>query len=216
MANIKETIVSAKTIDAATAAGAEQLGVSTDRVSIEIIEEPKKGILGIGAADAKVRVFYEISPAEIAVDFLETVLKNLNMNASVRIDAEEEDGAVVSINGDGLGALIGRHGDVLESLQYLTSLAVNKAFGEYFRISVDIENYRAKRAESLKGLAAKMSEKVLKYNRSFALEPMSSYERRIVHSACQEIDGVGTYSIGEGTERKVVIAPEAKIRKKSD
>ncbi|MBQ1206531.1 MAG: hypothetical protein IIX67_04915, partial [Clostridia bacterium] len=101
-------------------------------------------------------------------------------------------------------------GDVLDSIQYLATLAANIEKSGFYRVTVDVEGYREKRAETLRGVAKRMSEKVLKYKRSFALEPMNAYERRIIHSACQSIDGVTTRSIGEGADRKIVISPEKK------
>ena len=127
-------------------------------------------------------------------------------------DGETREGVLITVNGEGLGVLIGHHGDVLDSLQYLASLAANRGSKEYFRVSVDIENYRAKRKETLEQLAKRMAEKALKYNRSFALEPMSSYERRIIHTACQNIEGVTTYSVGNDGERKVVVSPDKKSK----
>lgn len=217
---MKETIQNAKTVQAAVEAGAAELGVDVSRVTYEVLEEPKKGILGIGAADAIVKVIYEETPADKAEAFIRTVLADMGLNADIEVTPETEtdengeirEGALISINGEGLGLLIGHHGDMLDSLQYLTSLAANRGNEGYFRISVDIENYRSKRKEVLEQLAKRMADKALKYNRSFALEPMSSYERRIIHTAVQEIEGVTTYSVGNDTERKVVVAPDKKSK----
>lgn len=209
----KEIVATGKTVDDAVLAGAAALGKPVDKVKFEVIEEGRKGILGIGACDAKVRVYIENTPANIAVDFLETMLKNMNINAQVNIENEDEEGALISVNGENLGLLIGRHGDVLDAVQYLATLAANKDRENFYRITIDIENYREKRAETLRALARRMSEKVLKYKRSFALEPMNAYERRIIHTECQNIEGVTTYSIGDGADRKIVIAPEGKVRK---
>lgn len=217
---MKETIQNAKTVQAAVEAGAAELGVDVSRVTYEVLEEPKKGILGIGAADAIVKVIYEETPADKAEAFIRTVLADMGLTADIEVTPETEtdengetrEGALISINGEGLGLLIGHHGDMLDSLQYLTSLAANRGNEGYFRISVDIENYRSKRKEVLEQLAKRMADKALKYNRSFALEPMSSYERRIIHTAIQEIEGVTTYSVGNDTERKVVVAPDKKSK----
>lgn len=210
----KEIITTGKTVDEAVAAGAAQLGKTVDSVKHEILEEPRKGILGIGASAAKVKVYFEETPAIIAVDFIETMLKNMKIDATVSLDNEDSEGALISVGGDNLGILIGRHGDVLDSIQYLTTLAANKGKDDFYRITVDIENYREKRAQTLQSLARRMSDKVLKYRKSFALEPMNAYERRIIHSECQNIAGITTYSIGDGAERKIVIAPEGKSKNK--
>lgn len=207
---LKQTIASAKTVDLAVEAACAELGVSRDAVDIEILEEGKKGILGIGAVDAKVSVTIKSTPALKALEFIENIVNNMSLNAKVEIAEEDEEGATITINGDNLGILIGRRGDVLDSLQYLATLAANIQKKDFYRVTVDVQGYREKRAETLRGVAKRMSEKVLKYKRSFALEPMSSYERRIIHSACQEIEGVTTRSIGEGADRKIVISPEKK------
>ena len=142
----------------------------------------------------------------------------MKLDAEVKITGETEKEIKLEIVGKGLGSLIGYHGEVLDSLQYLTYLAVNKGessedeekSGEKskgsIRISIDIENYRAKREETLKGVAKKAAERALKYGRSVTLEPMNAYERRVIHATIQDIDGVATHSVGQDKDRKVVIS----------
>lgn len=207
---LKETVATAKTVELAVNAACEELGVAPDAVDYVVLEEPKKGILGIGACDAKVSVTLKETPAIRAYDFIEALIKNMNLNATVEILEQDEEGVYIAINGNDLGLLIGRRGDVLDSLQYLATLAANIEKKGFYRVTVDVQGYREKRAETLRGVAKRMSEKVLKYKRSFALEPMNAYERRIIHSACQNIEGVTTRSIGEGADRKIVISPEKK------
>jgi len=207
---LKQTVATAKTIDLAVSAACAELGVTPDDVSYEVLEEPKKGILGIGACDAKVSVTLKMTPALRAYEFIENLIKNMNIDASVEITSQDKEGVCISINGEHLGVLIGRRGDVLDSLQYLATLAANIEKSGFYRVTVDVQGYREKRAETLRGVARHMSEKVLKYKRSFALEPMNAYERRIIHSECQNIAGVTTRSIGEGADRKIVISPEKK------
>ena len=207
---LKQTVASAKTVDLAIDAACAELGVTREEVNVEVIEEGKKGVFGIGAVDAKVSVTVKSTPALKAVDFIETLIKNMGLEATVEITSQDDEGVCISINGKNLGLLIGRRGDVLDSLQYLATLAANIEKSGFYRVTVDVEGYREKRAETLRGVAKRMSEKVLKYKRSFALEPMNAYERRIIHSACQDIAGVTTRSIGEGTDRKIVISPEKK------
>ena len=207
---LRETVATAKTVELAVNAACEELGVAPDAVDYVVLEEPKKGILGIGACDAKVSVTLKETPSIRAYDFIEALIKNMNLNATVEILDQDEEGVYIAINGNDLGLLIGRRGDVLDSLQYLATLAANIEKKGFYRVTVDVQGYREKRAETLRGVAKRMSEKVLKYKRSFALEPMNAYERRIIHSACQSIDGVTTRSIGEGADRKIVISPEKK------
>lgn len=243
-----EIIVKAKTVEEAVALGAEKLGKSVDEVNYTVIEEAKKGFLGMFSAEAEVKVYcddeqtqvtdilkeaenYEVEQSESAedlppvqekvVEFLNTIIADMGVQASasvVRIDERlSENGKTyekdihIEINGKGLGMLIGRHGDVLDSLQYLSNIVVGRYpkrtdKHEYVRIVLDIENYRLKRAETLKALARRMASKVLATGRNFTLEPMSSYERRIIHSEIQLVSGVHTYSIGADNNRRVVIA----------
>ena len=207
---LKETIATAKTIELAVNSACAELGVTPDEVDYIVLEEPKKGILGIGAADAKVSVTLKATPAIKAYEFIENIIKNMGLDATVEITSQDKEGACIAIKGDHLGILIGRRGDVLDSLQYLATLAANIEKSGFYRVTVDVQGYREKRAETLRGVARRMSEKVLKYKRSFALEPMNAYERRIIHAECQNIDGVTTRSIGEGADRKIVISPEKK------
>lgn len=208
----KEIIQKAKTVENAVELGAKELGVDVSAVTYEVLQQPTKGFLGIGAADAVVRVVYEPTPADKAREFLEKIFENMGINAETSV-SNEEDGCLIEIRGEGLGLLIGRHGDVLDSLQYLATLAANKGVKGYYRVSIDIEGYREKRREALVQLARRMAEKAVKYNRSFALEPMSPYERRIIHSECHDIPGVATYSVGDDADRKVIICPENKMKK---
>ncbi len=207
---LKEIVTTAKTVELAVSNACTELGVNADEVDFVVIEEPKKGILGIGASDAKVQATLKRTPALKAVEFLENLIANMGLNATVEVVSKDEDGVNISINGSSLGVLIGRRGDVLDSLQYLATLAANIEKSGFYRVTVDVQGYREKRAETIRGVAKRMSEKVLKYKRSFALEPMNAYERRIIHSCCQEIAGVTTRSIGEGADRKIVISPEKK------
>ena len=207
---MKETIVYGKTIALALKRGAEELGVDEAKAEYEVLEEPKKGFFGVGASDAKLRVFYQPSPAEIAADFVRDLLMNMQFEANVSIESADEEGAAIAVSGEGLGLLIGRHGDVLDAVQHLAGLAANHGRSGYYRITVDLENYRAKRAETLRQLARRMAEKTLKYRRNNTLEPMNAYERRIIHTEVQGIEGVTTYSIGSDADRRIVIALDKK------
>ena len=213
---MKETIVYGKTVALALKRGAEELGVDESKAEYEVLEEPKKGFFGVGASDAKLRVYYQPSPAEIAADFVKNLLMNMQVEADVSIEHEDAEGASIAVNGEGLGLLIGRHGDVLDAVQHLAGLAANHGRSGYYRITVDIENYRAKRAETLRQLARRMAEKTLRYRRSNTLEPMNAYERRIIHTEVQGIEGVTPYSIGSDADRRIVIALEKKSKSRED
>lgn len=205
----KETIQQAKTVDAAVALGAKELGVDASAVTYEVLEEAKKGLFGIGAAPAKVRISYTETPDEMALNFVKTLLSDMELSVTA-VMTEEADGRRIVVSGENAGVLIGHHGDTLDAIQYLANLAANKNEEEehgYTKITVDVENYRAKREETLRQLANRMAEKVLKYNKSITLEPMNPYERRIIHSEVQKIEGVSTNSIGAENNRRIVIFP---------
>lgn len=212
----QEIIVTGKTINDAVNIGADKLGVDAAKVTYEVIEEPKKGFLGFGETPATLKVIYELSPEDRALSFIRKILEDMELRADAELihrpSGKRE--FLINITGEDAGVLIGHHGDTLDSLQYLTSLAANKRGGEdkehnFTRISVDIENYRQKREETLNRLAKRMASKVLKYRKSITLEPMNPYERRIIHSQIQEIDGVTTMSIGTENNRRVVISLES-------
>lgn len=147
------------------------------------------------------------SPTGKAIAYLNAILKNLGcQNVEIKA-AVRENGALIVIDGEGLGVVIGHRGETLDALQHLVSLAANNS-GGYFKVTLNIGDYREKREETLKGLATRVAEQVKRTSRNRALEPMSAYERRIIHTAVQEIDGVCSASIGEGKNRRVVIFPE--------
>ena len=216
----KEVVVKAKTIELAVQNGVDQLGSTKEDVTYEVIEMPKKGILGFGATDAKVKVSCVMSVKDTAIEFISKIISHMNIDAKPLVVEELKNELKIDIVGENLGILIGYHGEILDSLQYLTYLAVNNGEedaepeigkdgkSETVRISIDVENYRKKREETLRELAKKMADRVSKYQRSITLEPMSSYERRIIHSTIQDIEGVTTYSVGQDNDRKIVITRE--------
>lgn len=142
-----------------------------------------------------------------ALNFVNTLVKNLEIEVSATVGTDEENGSCITVAGKDAGVLIGHHGETLDAVQYLANLAANRAEGrdDHERITVDIEGYREKREETLRALAKRKAEQVQKYGRSVMLEPMNPYERRIIHSEVQNIEGVSTNSIGTDSNRKVVI-----------
>ena len=203
----KETIVTGKTVDEALLNAANELGAAVEDLEYTVLEEPKKGLFGLGAAPAKLQVSYAPTAIDLAVEFIKTTLKNMNIEADV-IVSDTELGKKIDVLGEGAGVLIGHHGETLDSFQHLTNLAANRTENKKAptpKISVDIESYRAKREETLRALARRMAHKVVKYKRSVMLEPMNPYERRIIHAELQSFKGVNTNSIGSESNRKVVI-----------
>ncbi len=146
------------------------------------------------------------TPEGKAQEFLINVTKLMNMDVAVESGTDEEGNVKVNIHGDTLGILIGRRGETLDALQYLTSLNVNHGRDDYTRVTLDTENYRAKREEALKRLANRMANRAVKTGRKVVMEPMNPYERRILHSALQQNDAVTTHSEGDEPNRHVVIS----------
>ena len=177
----------------------------TDKKPAEKKAEPKKS----EPKPKKPKTPTTEAEVKAAMSFVETLVKNLELNvtAAVTEDAENENASMIIIGGEDAGMLIGHHGETLDAVQYLANLAANRAEGkdDHERITVDVEGYREKREETLRALARRMAAKVQKYGRSVVMEPMNPYERRIIHSEIQEIEGVSTNSIGSDSNRKVVI-----------
>ena len=206
----KEVIVTAKTEAEAIEKAVAELGApSVNAIAYTVLEQAKKGLFGIGACDAKISASYNIKGVYAALDMIQNVVSDMGLDAKVALAKHEGDEALITVDGESAGILIGHHGDTLDSLQYLANLSANRKIAgekrEYVKVTVDIEGYRAKREETLRTLARRMAEKVLRNKRSVMLEPMNPYERRIIHSEIQEIKGVSTNSIGSENNRKIVI-----------
>ncbi len=198
-----------KTVQEAITAALSELNLTEEDVDIEVIEEGTKGIFGIiGSKVARIKVTVREennNRCDIASDFLYTILNNMEVEADISV-SEDDENIVVDINGDDIGIIIGRRGETMDALQYLTSLVVNKEYEDYKRVILNVENYRQKREETLVKLANRLAEKVVKYKKPVTLEPMNPYERRIIHSSLQGHRSVETFSTGEEPKRKVVIA----------
>ncbi len=196
-----------KTVEDAISAGLQELGIERDKVKIEILEVPtKKGLFGIlGTSLARVRVSYEDNPGDLACDFIKEICRCMNVEADYQVSQRNEHW-YVDITGTELGILIGRRGDTLEALQYLTNLAVARKLAERVRIIVDVEGYRQRREETLVRLAQRLADKVKRTGTRVVLEPMNPHERRIIHTALQEDLRILTFSEGEDLNRRVVIS----------
>ena len=211
---LNQTEKTAKNIDDAILAALEELGASRDMVDIEVLDEGSKAILGIfGGKDARVRVTLKQTPSSLASAFLKEIFDDMGIKVDLDIKHEANE---LSINliGDDMGIIIGKRGETLDSLQYLTSLVVNRGEGSYVKVTLDTENYREKRFEALKTLALRIADKVTKTGRRHIFEPMKPYERRVLHAALQSHEAVTTYSIGEDPNRKVFVALKNDTRKK--
>ncbi len=191
-----------KTVDEAVLSGLSEMGCTIDQVDVQVVQE-EKGFLGIGKS-AVVLLRKRISKEHEVEEFLDALFVKMGISATAK--AEEQDKIIkVEILGDSTGVLIGRRGETLDSLQYLTNLVVNKSSVEYRRIFLDTEDYRAKREKTLISLAKRIAEKVAKTGKSVVLEPMNPYERRILHATLQEHPVVCTISEGKEPYRRVII-----------
>ena len=199
--------VSAKTVSDAITEACQKLGVTSDKLDYEVVEEGSSGFLGIGAKAAVIKKNVKKSSVEeVARVFLNDVFQAMNMEVVIAIKYnEEEKNMDIELSGNEMGVLIGKRGQTLDSLQYLVSLVVNKESEEYIHVKVDTENYRQRRKETLENLAKNIAYKVKRTKRSVSLEPMNPYERRIIHSALQNDKYVTTHSEGEEPFRRVVV-----------
>lgn len=204
---MKSLEATGKTYEEALMAGLAQMGLPSDKVDVEVLEEGTKGFLGIGAKPYKLFLTQKDTPALRAEEFLKNVTEKMGLEVSFDI-CDEQEALIIEMKGDNQGILIGHRGETLDALQYLTSLQVNKGGKEYRRVTLDTEGYRAKREQTLIALANRMANKVHKSGRRMMLEPMNPYERRILHATLQDHPYVTTHSEGEEPNRRVVIAPK--------
>lgn len=196
-----------KTIEEAIELALVELEVTRDRIDYEVLEVPSKGLFGfIGSKLAKVSVTVRaIDPVEEAKEFLTKVFAAMNITVFIE-KMTHDDHVVINLRGEDLGVLIGKHGQTLDALQYLTNLAANRDATERCRIVLDVEDYRKRRAETLSRLAMRLADKVKRRGEKVVLEPMSPQERKIIHMALQNDYRIVTYSEGDEPYRKVVIA----------
>ena len=218
--------VSAPTVEEAIARGLAELGKTEDDVGIEVLDPGSRGLLGIGAKEALVRLSFaepeekeaapfEESVEQIARETLQELLVKMGVKAGVAFRPEEEmpdeedaPPFILDITGDDLGVLIGRRGQTLQALQYITRLIVSREVQHWVRLVVDVEKYKARREKALRQLAQRMAEQVAFGHQPLALEPMPPHERRIIHLALRDHPIVTTKSIGKGDQRKVTIVPK--------
>ena len=211
---VREAIATGETVEQAFENACVQLGVETVEAEFEVLELPEKKKLGLfGGKPAKVRAYIQSSPAQAAADYLQDLLQKMgleNVEISIHEEKNEEgtqNGALLTLSGDDIGFVIGHRGETLDALQYLAGLVANHVDEGYYRITLDIGNYREKRKETLEALGKKIALKAVKIGRNYPLEPMNPYERRFIHTAVQEVEGAKSWSEGEDIARHVVIGP---------
>lgn len=212
----RETEKRAPSIEEAVEAALQELGISEQEARIEVLQEPRGGVLGIGSHEAVVRVRMvspDVDPedleeqADSAADFLEELLGHMGVDAVAEpnLHGDHMYVDIVGEDEDDMALLIGRHGQTLDAIQELTRMVVGRHLDERVRVIVDVEDYRKRRETRLEEHAADVAARVLKSGVEETLEPMNPFERKIVHDAVSRIDGVESSSRGEEPDRAVVI-----------
>lgn len=198
--------VSAKNVDDAITQATVQLGITSDQLEYEVLDKGSTGFLGIGSKNAVIKARKKFSIDENVVEFLSSIFDAMKMEVEILVAVNEEEHIIeVELKGDDMGILIGKRGQTLDSLQYLTNLAINKHSDEYYKVKIDTEDYRKRRKETLEKLAKNIAYKVKRTKRPVSLEPMNPFERRIIHSALQNDRYVTTHSEGDEPYRHVVV-----------
>lgn len=195
-----------KTVDEAVSEALKILNTSIDEVEVTILEQGSKGFLGIGFKPARVLVKKIFDPVNISKNFLREIFAAMNMAVEIEIEFIDNKQLNINLKGEDMGVIIGKRGQTLDSLQYLVNLVVNKGDASYISVSLDTEDYRSRRKETLETLALNLAKKVKHTRKSVVLEPMNPYERRIIHSTLQNDKYVTTYSEGEEPFRHIVIS----------
>lgn len=198
--------ISAKNVDDAITQATVQLGITSDQLEYEVLDKGSTGFLGIGSKNAVIKARKKFSIDENVVEFLSSIFDAMKMEVEILVAVNEEEHIIeVELKGDDMGILIGKRGQKLDSLQYLTNLAINKHSDEYYKVKIDTEDYRKRRKETLENLAKNIAYKVKRTKRPVSLEPMNPFERRIIHSALQNDRYVTTHSEGDEPYRHVVV-----------
>ncbi len=204
----KELVMKAATVEEAQAKIAEALGVPAEAIRFETLTEPQKKTFGLfGGVEAEVKGTVTDGAADAAKAFLTDVLTEMGAADFTVTVKEEGDTCLLVVEGEDLGFIIGRRGETLDALQYLVGLVVGRVDSSYCRVNIDIGNYREKREKTLVSLAKKIGTQAAKSGRRTSLEPMNPYERRIIHTTVQEIEGATSWSVGSDSARHVVIGP---------
>ncbi len=198
--------ISAKTVDDAITEALVKLGTTSDRIEYEVIEKGSAGFIGIGRKDAVIKVRKKYTVEDDTKEFLTKVFAAMDLEVEIMIEKPEDSNVVsVELKGNDMGVLIGKRGQTLDSLQYLTNLAVNRNAESFVKVKIDTEDYRKRRRETLENLARNIAYKVKRTKRPVTLEPMNPFERRVIHSTLQNDKFVTTHSEGEEPYRHVVV-----------
>lgn len=206
---VNEVFASGETVALAKEKACDMLGVTEDKVDFEVLQFPSKKVLGMfGGKIAQVRAVIKQSPAQKATKFLKEIFFYMGMeNLDVTTEKEESDYCYIKITGDDVKYIVGTHGDILDSIQYITCLVSNnKNNKDFCKVRLEAGNYREKRYQTLERLGKRIAKQVLKSGDNFSFEPMRSYERKIIHDSVGEVEGVKSWSEGDGEHRYVVVS----------
>jgi len=204
---VRQVTATGPSVNEAVNSALKELQATRDEVEITIVDEGKKGVFGIfGSRPAIVKVAVIINPVEEGVKFLKSIGQKMGTNVEVEVVS---DGKYIEykLKGDKIAVMIGKRGQTLNSIQYLTQLVVNRYSEQYLNVIVDAEDYRKRRTETLYQLAERLADKAVRTGQKVALEPMPSYERKIIHTALAENKKVKTFSNGNDPHRYLVIVP---------
>lgn len=195
-----------KTVDEAVKAALEELNCTIDDVEVRVIEEPSKALFGlIGGKPALVEVIKKEKPQEMVQRIIEEILAKMRVNYQIESVTYQDQAVRINFTGEDMGLLIGRKGETLNALQFITGLIVNRKRDEKLHVVLDVEDYRLKREKSLEELAHKLADKVRYTHKNIVMRPMTAQERRVVHTTLQNEENISTYSTGNEPNRKVVI-----------
>ncbi|BAK46932.1 MAG: protein jag [Lachnospiraceae bacterium] len=197
--------VSGKTVEEALTEATVQLGTTSDQIEYEVLDKGASGFLGFNSKPAVIRARRKFSPEDRIRDFLSQVFAAMHLDVEIIFHNTEDDCIDVELKGDDMGILIGKRGQTLDALQYLTNLSLNKHSDHYTKVRIDTEDYRHRRQQTLENLAKNIAYKVKRTRKDVSLEPMNPFERRIIHCALQDDKYVETHSEGEEPYRFVVV-----------
>lgn len=203
---MKQITATGTTMDEAIESALEQLQTSKDQVDVHVIDEGKKGFLGFGSKPAIVQVSIRKNPVQDAESFIQDVAAQMGAPVTIHTDVKDRD-ITMELESDKVAMLIGKRGQTLNSLQYLAQLVVNRESDQFYTVMIDAEGYRGRRRETLESLAERLADKSIRTGKDVRIEPMPSYERKIIHAVLQSNREVETYSDGKEPRRFVVIRP---------
>ncbi|PLR94031.1 RNA-binding cell elongation regulator Jag/EloR [Bacillus sp. T33-2] len=204
---MKQVTATGQTVEEAVKSALAQLQTTKDRTEIQIIDQGKKGIFGIfGSRPAVIKASVKPDAIEEAVNYVKAVGENIGAPVEVEVIKDGKNVQFI-LTGDKIALLIGKRGQTLNSLQYLTQLVINRYSEQYLTVLLDAEDYRKRRNETLIQLAERLAQKAVKSGQNVALEPMPSYERKVIHTALMDNKKIKTFSDGSEPHRHIVISP---------